>query len=50
MASFRSLATRSATDTALMRRGCVQITFTALPSPLFSSDHVPLLTEFHFKR
>jgi len=23
---------------------------TALPSPLFSSDHVPLLSEFHFKR
>ena len=23
---------------------------TALPSPLFSSDHVPLLAEFHFKR
>ena len=22
----------------------------ALPSPLFSSDHVPLLAEFHFKR
>jgi|MDSY01.2.fsa_nt_gb CCR4-NOT transcription complex subunit 6 len=22
----------------------------ALPSPLFSSDHVPLLSEFHFKR
>ena len=23
---------------------------TALPSPLFSSDHVPLLAEYHFKR
>jgi CCR4-NOT transcription complex subunit 6 len=23
---------------------------TALPSPIFSSDHVPLLSEFHFKR
>ncbi|EOD06154.1 hypothetical protein EMIHUDRAFT_219492 [Emiliania huxleyi CCMP1516] len=23
---------------------------TALPSPLFSSDHTPLLSEFHFKR
>jgi len=23
---------------------------TALPSPLFSSDHLPLLAEFHFKR
>ena len=23
---------------------------TALPSPLFSSDHVPLLAELHFKR
>jgi len=23
---------------------------TALPSPLFSSDHIPLLSEFHFKR
>jgi len=23
---------------------------TALPSPLFSSDHVPLLCEYHFKR
>ena len=22
----------------------------ALPSPIFSSDHVPLLSEFHFKR